>query len=94
MNLFPNGEPADLYDGKRIAVTGVMSIYRGKPQFKLTSPEQVRVLEADEEFPPKQEEMKEAPEPEAKPEAIPETEPKPEEESKRKPPVDPSEYFK
>ena len=94
LNLFPNGEPADLYDGKRIAVTGVMSIYRGKPQFKLTSPEQVRVLEADEEFPPKQEEMEEAPEPEAKPEATPETEPKPEEEAKRKPPVDPSEYFK
>lgn len=94
LNLFPKGEPADLYDGKRIAVTGVMSIYRGKPQFKLTSPEQVRVLEADEEFPPKQEEMKEAPEPEAKPEATPETESKPEEESKRKPPVDPSEYFK
>ena len=94
LNLFPNGEPADLYDGKRIAVTGVMSIYRGKPQFKLTSPEQVRVLEADEEFPPKQEEMEEAPEPEAKPEATPETEPKPGEEPKRKPPVDPSEYFK
>ena len=94
LNLFPDGEPADLYDGKRLAVTGVMSIYQGKPQFKLTSPEQVRILEADEEFPPKQEEMKETPKPEAKPEAAPETEPKPEEEPKRKPPVDPSEYFK
>jgi len=31
LNLFPEGEPADLYDGKRLALTGVMSLYQGKP---------------------------------------------------------------
>lgn len=96
LGLFPDGEPADLFDGKRLAVTGVVSIYRDKPQIKLTAPDQVRILAEDEVFPPKQDSpppataetrAKEAPEkkPEPKPEA---------ESEKRKPPVDASEFFK
>jgi hypothetical protein len=49
---FKEGEPADLFDGKRIVVTGVISIYKDKPQIKLTSPDQVRLLEDGEIFPP------------------------------------------
>ena len=94
LKLFPEGEPVELYDDKRVAVTGVMSIYQDKPQFKLTSPDQVKVLEADEEFPPKQAKEEPVSQPEPKPEPAPAAEPKPEEEPKRKPPVDPSEYFK
>ena len=94
LNLFPEGEPADLYDGKRLAVTGVMSIYQGKPQFKLTSPDQVRILEAGEEFPPKQETPKVEIKPKADPPKTSAPEAKPEDKSKPRPPVDPSEYFK
>jgi hypothetical protein len=94
LHLFPEGEPADLFGGKRLAVTGVMSIYQGKPQFKLTSPDQVRILEAGEEFPPKQQKTKVEPKPKASPQKAPAPEPKPEEESKPRPPVDSSEYFK
>jgi hypothetical protein len=91
---FQNGEPADVYDQKRLAVTGVISIYKDKPQIKLTSPDQVRVLAADEAWP-------EAPAPEkkeapatAKP-AADRTEPaKTTEEPKKKPAVDPKLYFK
>lgn len=95
LSQFPDGEPTDLYEGKRIAVEGAVSIYQGKPQIKLTEPKQVTVLAADAVFPPPAEAK---PEPAApakvmteKPE--PETEPAPET-PKRKPPVDPSEYFK
>jgi hypothetical protein len=49
---FSAGEPADFFDGKRLAVTGVISIYQGKPQIKLTSPDQVRILKEGEIFPP------------------------------------------
>ena len=49
---FELGEPADAFDGKRIAVTGVISVYRDKPQIKLTNPDQVRVLKEGETFPP------------------------------------------
>lgn len=94
LGQFPDGEPADVYDGKRIAVEGVVSIYQGKPQVKLVSADQVRVLADDEEFPPKQaeapvEEEKAATEvakaPGEKPAAA---------EPERKPPVDASKYFK
>lgn len=94
---FEDGEPADVYDDKRIAVTGVVSIYKEKPQIKLTSPDQVRILEEGEEFPPpgaaKAEEEK------AGEKAMPkkEEEKKDEgkaEEPKKKPPVDPKKYFK
>jgi len=90
---FSKGEPSDFYEGKRIAVTGTVSVYQGKPQIKLTSPDQIKILQDDEEFPPKVMTV-ETPEPEAK--EAPKTE-KPVEEvkpDKPKPPVDPSQYFK
>mgnify|MGYP003639875506 CR=1 FL=1 len=91
---FSDGEPSELYDGKRLTVSGVMSIYQGKPQIKLTSPDQIGVLEEGEEF-PSAVVKKEKPEekPVVKSEPTPETKPAVEE-PKRKPPVDPSEFFK
>jgi len=92
---FKEGEPHLLYDGKRLAVEGTIAIYRGKPQIKLTAPEQVIVLEPDAVFPPPvnteakstvpDNTKKEAPVPSK--ETVPET-------PAKKPPVDPSEYFK
>ena len=48
---FGDAEPADAYDGKRIVVTGVISIYKDKVQIKLTSPDQVKILADDEAWP-------------------------------------------
>jgi hypothetical protein len=92
---FPDGEPADLFEGKRLAVTGPISLYQGKPQIKLTSPDQVKVLEEEAVFPPAAPDKPVEPtaateKPMPKP-AIPTEEEKPE---KPKPPVDPSLYFK
>lgn len=95
LDQFPDGEPHALYDGKRVAVEGPISIYKDKPQIKLTSPAQITILEPNAEFPPKADKMEK---PEAATEAKP-TEKKPEKKSepepgKRKPPVDASEFFK
>lgn len=91
---FKDGEPADLYDGKRLVVTGVVTIYKDKPQIKLTSPDQVRVLAADEAWPqtpaPSQTAAPAAPAP-ASPAPAAAKSP---EEPKKKPPVDPKLYFK
>lgn len=48
---FKDGEPADVYEGKRLAVTGVISVYNKKPQIKLSDPAQVRVLAEGEPWP-------------------------------------------
>jgi len=53
LDQFPDGEPAELYEGRRLAVEGAVAIYQNKPQIKLTSPSQVRILAEDEEFPPR-----------------------------------------
>lgn len=98
LDQFPEGEPADLYEGRRLAVAGAVSVFRGKPQIKLTDPGQVTVLEPDSVFPPP---AMEKPGPAAgapKPETAEGTEkdgaePAPAE-AKRRPPVDASEYFK
>ncbi len=93
---FPDGEPADQYEENRIAVTGTVSLFQGKPQIKLTSPDQIQILTDEEVFPPKVV----AP-PASQPEkSDPPSDPKPEkpmEETKTekpKPPVDSSLYFK
>lgn len=92
----PTGEPAVAYDGKRLAVTGVVTLYQGKPQIKLTSPDQVRVLAADEPWP-----RAPAPAPATSsapattgPEKPAPTAAKAPEEPKKKPPVDAKLYFK
>lgn len=92
---FKDGEPADLYDGKRLAVTGVVSVYQDKPQIKLTDPEGVKILAEDEPWPAPQKKAEtasttsgdEGKKPAA---AAPATEEAP----KKKPPVDASKYFK
>ncbi|MBP6603055.1 MAG: hypothetical protein KA250_14680 [Verrucomicrobiales bacterium] len=92
---FKAGEPYTLYDGKRLAVEGIISIYQGKPQIKLIQPEQITLLEPDAIFPPVPEKEKSAPEP--KPEMTAKENPTEQlspKEPKRKPPVDSTEYFK
>lgn len=93
LKAFGDAEPADAYEGKRVAVTGVISIYQGKTQIKLTDPEQVRILAEDESW-PKSPPAVAAPltEPTAEPPAT--TRPTEEESPKKKPPVDAGKYFK
>lgn len=92
---FKDAEPADTYDEKRIVVTGVVSVYKDKPQIKLTDPEQVKVLKEDEAWP-----TAPAPESETTAETNTATKPAPEgsgkteETPRKKPPVDPKLYFK
>jgi hypothetical protein len=95
LTQFPEGEPSDLFEGKRLAVEGAISIYQGKPQIKLTDPRQVTILAPDAVFPPPAESKPEsaAPAKVMTEKPTPETAPAPET-PKRKPPVDPSEYFK
>ena len=95
LSAFKEGEPADIFDEKRIAVRGVISIYKDKPQIKLTDPGWVEVLTEEEVFPPKMD----SPEPAAKKKVSPEPKAKGKEtpsqpEPKKKPPVDPKKYFK
>ncbi len=96
LDQFPDGEPHELYNDKRVAVEGPISIYKDKPQIKLVSPRQVTILEPDAAFPPMTPEKMEKPEvvvetTTAKKKPEEKTEPEPE---KRKPPVDASEFFK
>ncbi|MCB1232546.1 MAG: hypothetical protein KDN19_20025 [Verrucomicrobiae bacterium] len=92
---FGDAEPSDAYDGKRLAVTGVVSVYKGKPQIKLTEPDQVRVLAEDEPWPKPMTKAETAAaateEPASKSTA---EKPAAEEAPKKKPPVDASKYFK
>ncbi len=94
---FKEGEPHVVYDGKRLAVEGAISVYQGKPQIKLTDSAQITILEADAVFPPKVDVADSKPATPATPGKA--ADPAPgtsqiETESKPKPPVDPSEYFK
>ena len=93
---FKEGEPSDIYNGKRLAVAGVVSIYKDKPQIKLTSPDQVRVL-ADDEAWPKAPEASASVAPAAPPVAKSDASAgaaKAVETPTKKPPVDPKQYFK
>ncbi|NLT71583.1 MAG: hypothetical protein GXX91_12945 [Verrucomicrobiaceae bacterium] len=94
LGLFPEEEPYLAYDAKRIAVEGVITLYRDKPQIKLTDPNQITVLAPDAVFPPpvtKKEKPAAAP---AKNKTNPSAAAPDPEPAKPKPPVDPSEYFK
>ena len=42
---FKTGQPADVYRNKEIEVSGKLSLFKGKVQLKLTSPENIRLLE-------------------------------------------------
>ncbi len=95
LTKFKDGEPADIFDGKRIAVEGVITVYKNKPQIKLVNPDAVTELGKDEEFPPKVEKeaenQKSKPSPAEKPAVKGKQAPV---EPKKKPPVDPKKYFK
>ncbi len=93
LNKFKEGEPADIFDSKRIAVEGVITVYKNKPQIKLVSPDAVTELGEDEEFPPKTEKIEEKKKSPVTEKPI--TKGKPDQpEPKKKPPVDPKKYFK
>lgn len=92
---FKDGEPSDIFDEKRIAVEGVVSVYKGKPQIKLTDPDMVTILGEEDVFPPvaaAKKSMKKEKSTAEKKTAKPEK--KIAEEPKKKPPVDPKKYFK
>ncbi len=92
---FGDTEPADAYDGKRLVVTGVVSLYKDKVQIKLTSPDQVRVLAGDEPWPKAPPKPEAAPVAEASPAPETSADGEPTEEAPaRKPPVDSKLYFK
>lgn len=55
LGQFPEGEPVDCYEGKRLAVEGVLTLYQGKPQIKLSHPGQLTLLSPEQAFPPPQE---------------------------------------
>ncbi len=91
---FGEGEPHEVYDEKNIAVTGTLTIYKEKPQIKLTEPAMIKVIAEGEEFPPKAAANKPVP---AAAKTTAKVEPKKEgepAEPKRKPPVDAKKYFK
>ncbi len=90
---FPDGEPAELYEAKRLAVEGTISIYQGKPQIKLTTPAQVSILDPEAVFPPRPSPPEASVAPAGGGPTTPATTPPLPAEPKRKPPVDASEYF-
>lgn len=94
---FTEGEPADLYEGKFLSVTGVIGIYKDAPQIKLLDPKQVKT--SDQAF--------QLPEPKTEPAPAAATEDEDKDKSagegkrkgddekgKPRPPVDPRKYFK
>lgn len=95
LDPFSEGEPYEIYEGKRLAIEGTISLYQNKPQIKLTSPDQVTVLNEDTVYPPVAAPAAKTPTvTKASDEPVPapvETSAPPE---KPKPPVDPSEYFR
>jgi len=105
---FSEGEPADIYKGKHLSVTGVIEIYKDAPQIKLIDPEQVTASDEPFEMPDADSETKTdelaAAEAAKKAgmdakaaadgEAKKDGEPAADEKGKPKPPVDPRKYFK
>jgi hypothetical protein len=93
---FTAGEPADIYEGKHLSVSGVIEIYKDAPQIKLLDPKQVRI--SDQAFQVPDPEMKPASPTDGDSETSaadePDTDKPADEEEKPKPPVDPRKYFK
>ncbi|MFK5924775.1 MAG: hypothetical protein QM496_21565 [Verrucomicrobiota bacterium] len=92
LTAFEKGEPAELYQGRHLAVTGVVSTYKGKPQMKLTHPDMVKIIDADAPLPA----VKKQPDQVSK-KAKPETtssKSKSSEQKKKATPVNAKKYFK
>ena len=92
LNAFKDGEPADLYQKKHLAVTGVISVYKNKPQMKLLRPDMVKIIS--------KEELTIRPEKKKKRESLSRStvakisQKSNADKKKRFPPVDPKKYFK
>ncbi len=92
LEAFEKGEPADLYRGQHIAVTGVVSLYKGKTQMKLNHPGMIKVSSADEPVPATEKAGKNRTAKEKTEIKQPETVTP--EKKKKKAPVDAKKYFK
>lgn len=44
---FEKGGPAKLFKGQEIEVTGIVELYRNRPQIKLTAPDQIKLARSD-----------------------------------------------
>ncbi len=42
---FTEYKPMDFLEGKNICITGVVTLYKGKPQIEITTPKQIEVKE-------------------------------------------------
>ncbi|MDF1751677.1 MAG: hypothetical protein P1U89_02760 [Verrucomicrobiales bacterium] len=80
---FPEGPPSEIYKEKWLEVSGTIQNYRGAPQIRLESPDQVKILETP---PPAPAPEKPAPaEAEPEPETVTETKSPPVEPEKTEP---------
>jgi len=92
LGAFEGGEPADLYQGKHLAVTGVVSIYNNKPQMKLLRPDMVKIVSEDEPIPtPDKAKKRKASSRDPVAKLSKKADPN---KKKKAPPVDPKKYFK
>lgn len=89
---FEKGAPADLYQGKDLAVTGVISLYQGKAQIKLNHPDMVKVITEDSPL-PKPKKAQTPKKPKTQPEDTPSDKSLPKK-KKKTAPVDSKKYFK
>lgn len=92
---FPEGEPADTLKGQWVAVSGVVSIYKGEPQIVVESPEQITLLDPETMKPdaPEEPEPPEPPEEEPGPAAEEAVQPEGEAVGVEPGKVDPRDYF-
>lgn len=97
---FPGGEPADVFDGKTVAITGPIKVYKGIPEIILGKPSMIKVIDASElvvpEPKPAEEEKEKKVEGEEAPEPKSEEDPKAAEKEPapvKIPPVDWRKYF-
>ena len=92
LKAFKGEEPAVLYRNKHLAVTGVISVFKNKPQMKLNHPDMVKIISEDEPI-PAQKIKKKRIKPTKKP-AIKTPKKAHSEQKKKTPPVDSKKYFK
>ena len=46
VSKFTEGDPADLFDGKHVAITGPIKIYKGIPEIVLSKPSMIELVDA------------------------------------------------
>lgn len=55
LSSFPDGGPAEIYNEKWIEVSGKIENYRGNPQIRIESPDQVKIIDEPAPKPPEPE---------------------------------------